>query len=1100
MSLPGGIFADSSGRRWSRFRRYTTLSLLLMLGLALAFVQTLLTPPSLLSPEQSLGPAAQLRALIENQGAGQPRPDSRPPPWLLEESAGQPAGAATPTPGNDWVRAAFYVSWDPNSLLSLKEHGRQLTHLIPEWFQLGEMPPRLLVHADDPALQAVSDELGIKVVPLLTNLVDNEWQPESVESLLRGSPDEQLAFAAELVAQLQKVGGSGVLIDWQQIDPVYRDHLSRFMARLSGVLHEQGMELWIAVPMGLDIKVLDLHALSASADRFLGMLHDENGEDDPPGPVASQPWFLEWLEVLLKYGRPGQWVMGLGSYGYDWPAQGRGEEVGFLDAMTRAQSQGPGQVAAEAPLYNPHFSYSDGGVAHELWFLDAVSFRNQAELVRQRAGGGLALYRLGSEDPGVWPVIEGRAAPADLEPLPTSDRVAHIGKGDFLRVAPRSGNGHRQVTAQPDGLWSERYQSFPGFTTLYHSGAGHPEQVALTFDDGPDPEWTPQILDILREKQAKASFFLVGLKAESRPDLVRRILEEGHEVGVHTYFHPDLSTVSQRRLVLELNATQHLLEGLLHRSTLLFRPPYNVDSRPGLAEEVQPLLHAQDLGYVTVAQSLDTQDWDRPGVAAILAKVKAGRGEGNTLLMHDAGGDRTQTVEALPRIIDWLRARGDEIVPLGALAGIPPQTLMPPLDKGEDELITRTGFDVLRFLERFFWSFMILATLLVLLRTLIVLWLALRHRRRLRISPPPPPTEPPAVSVLIAAYNEEKVIAATLRSVLASRHAGELEVVVVDDGSGDRTAEEVAAIAAADPRVRLVRQPNLGKAKALQNALAQARHQALIMLDADTQFAPDTLPELIRYLVLPGVGAVSGHVKVGNPRTWMGRFQSLEYTCGFNLDRRAYDELDCITVVPGAACAVRREALEQAGGISDDTLAEDTDLTLELKRNGWSVRYNPQAVAWTEAPETVTALAKQRVRWSFGTLQCLWKHGDLLFNPRYGWLAFFSLPSIALFQMFLVAMIPLVDALLIASLVWGFGLSIAHYALIFLLVDLVLALLATLMEEEPPLRALYILPMRLLYRPLLAYAVWRSLLRALRGRWSGWSKLERRGNVQIASA
>ena len=1098
MPPSGGIFADSSGRRWSRFWRYATLSLLVVIGLVIAFVQTLLVTPDLLPPARVADPSATLRALI---AAEEPHQTFRPPPWLVEDSASQPFVSRQPAPhGRGEIRAAYFVDWDPNSLLSLKERGRQLTHVIPERFVLRDMPPKLGTNADLAEMKAVAAQQGLTVVPLLTNLQGDEWQPESVEALLRSPEKERLAFAGQLIEALKDDGAGGVLIDWQHVDPVYRDAFTRFIGDLAARLHDEQLELWIAVPVGLDIKLLDLRALSGKVDRLVAMLHDENGETDPPGPVASQPWFDEWLGVLLKYGAPGQWVVAIGSYGYDWPQGGPAETVGFLDVMTRGQAQLPGTVTTDAPLYSPHFSYSAGDVTRRIWFLDAVTFRNQAEPVRRYGCAGVALYRLGTEDPGVWSVLQPAAGSGGAEAiasLPSSDRVAHVGEGDFLKGIDTGSAGHRTVRVGDDGRWSARYQSFPTFTTLLHSGAGRPDQVAITFDDGPDPEWTPQILDILKAKNAKAAFFVVGAQAERYPDLVRRMVDEGHEVGVHTYFHPDLSRVSSGRLELELNATQHLLEGLLQRSTVLFRPPYNVDSRPGLAEEVVPLLQAQGLGYVTVTQSIDTMDWDQPGVETILARVKAERATGNTLLMHDAGGDRSQTIEALPLIIDWLRARGDEVVPLATLIGVTAQDVMPSVTKEEDELIARTGFDVLRFLERFFWAFMIVATLLVLARTLAVLWLAVRHERRLRQEPDRAPAELPAVSVLIAAYNEAKVIGATLRSILASQYDGELEVVVVDDGSKDATTAEVERIAAADPRVRLVRQPNQGKAHALQNALAHASHATLVMLDADTQFEARTIGELVRALVQPGVGAVSGHVKVGNQRRWLGRFQSLEYTCGFNLDRRAYDELDCITVVPGAACAMRRDALEQAGGFSADTLAEDTDLTLALHRAGWSVRYNPEAVAWTEAPETVAALARQRVRWSFGTLQCLWKHGDMLFNPQFGWLGLFSLPSIALFQMALVAMIPLVDALLVASLVWGFGLAIAHYAVIFLLVDLALALLACRMEGEPLWRAAYILPMRLLYRPLLAYAVWHSLFRALRGRWSGWSKLERRGNVLL---
>jgi cellulose synthase/poly-beta-1,6-N-acetylglucosamine synthase-like glycosyltransferase len=160
-------------------------------------------------------------------------------------------------------------------------------------------------------------------------------------------------------------------------------------------------------------------------------------------------------------------------------------------------------------------------------------------------------------------------------------------------------------------------------------------------------------------------------------------------------------------------------------------------------------------------------------------------------------------------------------------------------------------------------------------------------------------------------------------------------------------------------------------------------------------------------------GAVSGHVKVGNKQTLVARFQDLEYTCGFNLDRRAYQQLNCITVVPGAVSAWRRPAVMAAGGISSDTLAEDTDLTLSLHRAGYLIAYAPRAVAWTEVPENYPDLAKQRFRWAFGTLQCLWKHRDLVGNPRHKALGWFSLPSIWLFQILLVAVSPLVDGLVI---------------------------------------------------------------------------------------
>jgi cellulose synthase/poly-beta-1,6-N-acetylglucosamine synthase-like glycosyltransferase len=283
----------------------------------------------------------------------------------------------------------------------------------------------------------------------------------------------------------------------------------------------------------------------------------------------------------------------------------------------------------------------------------------------------------------------------------------------------------------------------------------------------------------------------------------------------------------------------------------------------------------------------------------------------------------------------------------------------------------------------------------------------------------------------------------------------------------------------------------------LTRGLAASVNEVIVFLDADTQFQPDTLRLLIQPLADTGVGAVSGHARVGNLQTWIARFQRLEYICSFNLDRRAYDRVNAITVVPGAISAFRREAIQDAGGLDSDTIAEDTDLTLSLHRTGWRVTYAPEAVAWTEAPDTIRALAKQRFRWAFGTMQCLWKHRDLILNPRFGALGCFSLPSIVLFQILLVAAVPIVDFLLIVSLLSGAGLPFVAYFFAFLICDLALATLACWIEKEPLRQAAWIIPMRFVYRPLLSYIVWRSILHMLRGAWVGWGKLDRKGTVDM---
>ncbi|PYL69562.1 MAG: glycosyl transferase family 2, partial [Verrucomicrobia bacterium] len=491
----------------------------------------------------------------------------------------------------------------------------------------------------------------------------------------------------------------------------------------------------------------------------------------------------------------------------------------------------------------------------------------------------------------------------------------------------------------------------------------------------------------------------------------------------------------------------------------MFRPPYASDTGPTQLSELAPLKIAEDLNYLVVLEDIDPQDWAKPGADIILRRVKQQRHDGSVILLHDAGGDRSQTVEALPLILDWLHTRGDTIVPLSTLLGTTRDAVMPPV-QGNAQSLTRlvssTGFRVYHSIEQFLWAFMIVATALVVIRTLIVVCLAYRFRR----GPKTDFAEP--ISVVMAAYNEEKVIAETLRTLLATDYNGEIEVVVVDDGSRDQTAAEVEHVAASEPRIRLLRQENYGKARALQRGLAAARNGIVVFIDADTQCQRDTLPRLLEPFADARIGAVSGHAKVGNLRTFIARCQALEYTCGFNLDRRAYNRWNCITVVPGAISAIRKDAINEAGGLSLQTLAEDTDLTLSLHRNRQRIVYVPDAIAWTEAPETVRTLARQRSRWAYGTLQCLWKHRDMVFNWNYRALGWFSLPSVWFFQIILVAVTPMVDLFLIASLPFGAWNAVLPFIITFLSMDVLLATLACILEREPILRAWRILPMRLI--------------------------------------
>jgi cellulose synthase/poly-beta-1,6-N-acetylglucosamine synthase-like glycosyltransferase/peptidoglycan/xylan/chitin deacetylase (PgdA/CDA1 family)/spore germination protein YaaH len=1104
------VFSDPAGKRWPRLRLILLIAGVLFFLAIVLFVQTLFVAPQMSVPFSLRQLKGQLKALQKQNPAGQVSTGSLL--WQKFGAARQAAkklGGPTPAPParprkkspDSEVRLAFYTNGDPYSYASLQQHAAQITHVCPEWMTVINGMGELQIDAD-PRLPKLAASKGIALMPLLTNLVGDTWQPEAVENLAHGPAERQNRFIQNVLAVLRNAKASGVVIDWQQIDPAYRNDIASFIDKFADALHDDDKELWLCVQPGQELDYIDFDKLSDNVDRFVAMLFDETSDIDPPGPLASRPWFEGWLRVLLEDTDTKHWIIALGSYGYDWMIGGKKADlITFPEVMSRANDAEVETAEVKGPSYSPYFYFQDEDKEHAVWFLDAVTFLNELREVRDQKAGGFALYRLGSEDPSIWDALSvprgfkiDNQTHESLEVLKGTDTITDVGDGEIVTVDESRSDGMRKLAVDAEGYLTAKYVKFPKFPTLYHQGAGGEHQVAISFDDGPDPRWTPKILDILKGANVKAAFFLVGANAERYPKLVRRIVDEGHEIGNHSYYHPNLALCWPEHIRLELNATQLLLETITGRSTTLFRPPYAADTSPAQLSELTPLQIAEDLNYLVVLESIDPQDWARPGADIILRRVKQQRRDGSIILLHDAGGDRSQTVEALPRILEWLHIRGDTVVPLSTLLGTTRDAVMPPLaGNGQPfaRVVSSTGFHIYHAIEEFLWAFMIVATALVVVRTLIVVWLAYRFRRRPRADFAEP------VSVVIAAYNEGKVIANTLRALLATDYKGDVEAIVVDDGSRDETAAEVKRITAVDPRVRLLQQENRGKARALQRALSAVRRGIVVFIDADTQCQRDTLPRLLEPFADTGVGAVSGHAKVGNLRTFVARCQALEYTCGFNLDRRAYNRWNCITVVPGAISAIRKEALDQAGSLSLQTLAEDTDLTLSLHKHRQRIVYVPDAIAWTEAPESVRTLARQRFRWAYGTLQCLWKHRDMLFNWNYRALGWFSLPSIWFFQIILVAITPMVDLFLLATLPFGMWRAVMPFVITFLAMDVILATLACILEREPIVRAWRILPMRLIYRPMLSYCIWKAILRAFKGAWVSWGKLERTASVPV---
>jgi cellulose synthase/poly-beta-1,6-N-acetylglucosamine synthase-like glycosyltransferase/peptidoglycan/xylan/chitin deacetylase (PgdA/CDA1 family) len=620
-----------------------------------------------------------------------------------------------------------------------------------------------------------------------------------------------------------------------------------------------------------------------------------------------------------------------------------------------------------------------------------------------------------------------------------------------------------------------------------------PRTVALTFDDGPDPAWTPKILAILRRYRVRATFFVVGAHAASYPALVRQELAEGDEVGSHTYTHLSLAGAGWREQ-LELTLTQNALAGAAGVRTSLLRPPYCGGPDAVTAADWRAYQQAARDGYLIVLDSLDTRDWARPGAGRIVAAAMPRGHQGAIIMMHDAGGSRAETVRALPQIITRLQARGYRFVTVTGGLGLPtadvPATPARRL-AGLALVITQQAADhavaVLAVL-------LVVASALTVARVLLLAGFARAHRRRAASDrgPRPIPVYVPGVSVVIPAYNEAAGIAATVTSIVASGYDGELEVIVVDDGSADATADIVRRLGL--PGVRVISQPNAGKPAALNRGIAEAGHDILVLVDGDTVFQSDTLARLAARLRDPAVGAVSGNTKVGNRGGILGRWQHLEYVMGFNLDRRMFDLLGAIPTVPGAAGAFRRAALASAGGVSRDTLAEDTDLTMAICRSGWRVTYEESAIAWTEAPSSLRQLWRQRYRWCYGTMQSMWKHRQALAergaSGRFGRRC---LTYLALYHVLLPLIAPVVDIAMIYGFIFLSPLKVGAFWLAFCVLQ-VLACGYALRLDAERLRTLWVLPLQqVVYRQLLYLVTMQSMITALLGIRQRWQPIRRAG-------
>jgi cellulose synthase/poly-beta-1,6-N-acetylglucosamine synthase-like glycosyltransferase/peptidoglycan/xylan/chitin deacetylase (PgdA/CDA1 family)/spore germination protein YaaH len=1163
------IFFDPQRKRWKRLRRIldaaAVISTLVLIGFIFNVMRNQHLPELLLPvPKHNFKALPDRTPVLRGvkEGFAAHRKTTRRPSEI-------------PFNAGEGLRAAYYVQDDAASYSSLKEHVQQIDLLFAQWFHVNAPSGTLMAMTGDnlheyPVVDGNTvrdpDDMNrvkhviqmakqdTEIIPHLNNYNPRTQSWDSDMGDVLKDEDKRTALRDEILRFFTAYPNyPGLSLDIESLSDDAEPAYLTFVQELYASMHPRNLRLYVNVASSTPDNELKL--IAANSDGLVLMNYDEHEANSDPGPVASQTWFLGNLQRVLKSVPKEKLICAVGSYGYDWtlsipnPKDKRHTKPKVLDTEDLSVSEAWQEASdADADLdlnydaLNPHFEYidEDSNQRHVVWFLDGVSLLDEMRGARALGLQTFALWRLGEEDSSLWNIWDKPSSPDSLQALGTvqpGHDVDTEGEGDILRVTGLPQPGKRTVTVDTDEpdprkklIVDEHMDVYPRTYTIEQYGY-HPNEVALSFDDGPDPKWTPKILDILKQYNAKATFLLIGAEAAEHVGVMQRIYQEGHEIGNHTWTHPDISEISPRQLDLEVKLTGRLFASKLGVQPLYFRPPYDIDEEPDTDDQAAPVVSIQREGYTIIGNKIDTDDWNEhprktPAeiTQLVLTQLETMKTKpqfrGSIILLHDGGGDRSATVAALPVLIQALRDHGYKIVQVSALMGRTTAQVMPPLTFWQHlrAIPDSIAFSALDFIGNFIVMVFFLGDILMSARLIIVGLFAVIDRLRSH------PYESaagynPRVAVLIPAFNEEKVIVRTIRSVLNSDYKN-LHVIVIDDGSSDNTAEvareaydrEIAA-----GHVQVLSKPNGGKAAALNYALERLNEEIYVGIDADTVIAADAISKLIPHFADPRIGAMAGNAKVGNRVNLWTRWQALEYITSQNFERRALDLFHVVTVVPGAIGAWRTAPVKAAGGYHLNTVAEDADLTMNLLEQGFKVDYEDRSLAFTEAPIDAKGLMRQRFRWSFGTLQAVWKHRSAFVRNKA--MGLFALPNILIFQMLLPLVSPFIDLMFVFGVINFFVNRYYHpeassaagleklvvYFLGFLLIDFITSSAAFSLERRHPANKgdgwllFHIWLQRFAYRQLFSIVLFKTLKRAIDGKPFNWDKIERTAKMSKAT-
>jgi len=978
--------------------------------------------------------------------------------------------------------------------------------VIPEWLFVADSSDEVSVTIDPDALTLMRNN-NIPIVPIISNYYNDKWNGDNVHRIISSESSRQ-KFIASIVAVLDKNKFAGVNIDFEELNEKTDANIIAFQKELYETLHQKGYLVTQDVePLNSDYNLTELNKYN---DYLFIMAYDQHYPQSVSGPIAAQSWINAILQQTIAKIPSNKLILCIAGYGYDWPQGSEAIEVTYQQAISIAKERSA-QITY-FPDSNLIYHYTDDfNVKHDVYCTDAAADYNAMRSAEDFNLSGVALWRLGSEDPRLWKFFSknldydsiklDKAFIDNIQNIGALNKIDFMGEGEVLNViaTPEAGNMKVTFDSATKLIASENYLNLPTSYVVKKLGMPKQKEMVLSFDDGPDETYTPQILDILKKENVPAAFFMIGENAENNIPLVTRIYNEGYEIGNHTFTHPNLALVPTERAAIELLATRRLIECITGHSTVLFRPPYNADAEPSTLDEMIPVALGKSENYYTVGESIDPLDWQK-GVKAdsIVDRVISQTANGSIILLHDAGGDRSETVKALPAIIHHYKSLGYTFTTVSSLMGKKRDDIMPPLQSRTDVYLSYVNLfnaELIYNVSHIIVIFFFVSIVLMILRMIFITILANIQRKRSKNDLLNYPPFHERVTVVVPAYNEELNAVKTVNNLLKSTYQN-LEILFVDDGSTDGTYEKVKTAFDGNSKVKVFTKPNGGKSSALNYGIARAEGDFIVGIDSDTLLMTDAIDKLVRYFNDGKVAAVAGNVKVGNESNIITKWQSIEYISSQNFDRRAFALLNCITVVPGAIGAFRKSVVQEVGGLTDDTLAEDCDLTIRILKAGYIVKYCSEAIAITEAPETTNMFIKQRFRWTFGIMQTFWKHRSVCFNASYKALGLVAMPNILVFQMLIPLLAPISDILMLFEILTGHAGTIALYYIAFLLVESVGAIVAFSFEGEDIRKLWLLIPQRLVYRYYIWWALMKAILKAIKGELISWGRLVRTGSVK----